>query len=306
MDEEFNKVYEKILAESGTVLREIRRKKNRYLAIGFLIAMLVNIPIFILDKSSFFSVSLIIISGAILLILYFNADKDYRKAYKKCVIEEIVKSYNKNLVYVADEGLTDYDYSMSAFEPDFKETISEDKIYGTLLLDTQFKMAQVYSYAMREYKDREGKTQTEKAKTFDGIYGIVRMEEDSKDYIHIKEAESTIDARLARITHKTVEMDSAEFETYYDVITEDRLDAYKIFTPEILEEFVELPKRNITHFEIKIDQNMMYFRYRCGEVFEPPKFKDPLDKETIHTYYNTIVFPIDLTKKIINNIIVKH
>ena len=98
MDEEFNKVYEKILAESGTILREMRRKKNRYLAIGFLIAMLVNIIVFILDKSSFFSASLIIISGAVLLILYFKADKEYRKAYKKCVIEEIVKSYNKNLV----------------------------------------------------------------------------------------------------------------------------------------------------------------------------------------------------------------
>ncbi len=306
MDEEFNKVYEKILSESGTTLREMRRKKNRSLAMGILIAVFVNLIILLIDKTDFFPVLTIIASGGALLLVYYKADKEYRKAYKKSVIEEIVKSYNKNLVYVADEGLTDYDYSMSGFEKDFKETVSEDKIYGTLLLDTQFKMAQLYSYAMREYKDREGKKQVEKAKTFDGIYGLVRMEEDSGDYIHIKEAESTVEARLARITKKNLEMDSAEFESYYDVITEDRLDAYKIFTPELLVEFVELPKRNITHFEVKIDQNMLYFRYRCGEVFEPPKFKDPLDKETIHTYYNTIVFPIDLTKKIVNNIIVKH
>ena len=302
MDNEFEKVYEKILNKSGSDLREMRRKKNRYFAWGFLIAVLLDFLSILIFKDSIIPTLTIIITGVVVLLMYYKADKDYRKTYKKAVIEEIIKSYDENLEFNPDEGLTDYDYSASSFDKDFKETVSEDKVYGKILEDTDFKMAQIISYSDREYRDNDGNTQKEKVKTFDGMYGVVRMEVDSGNTIHIKEAESTFDARIARMTRKKVEMDSQEFENYYDLYSDNRMQAYKIFTPDILLDFVDLPKRNMTHFEVKIENDMFYFRYRCGEVFEPPKFKDPLDKETMHKYYNTIVFPIDLTKKIVKNI----
>ena len=302
MEDSFKEVYERIESESGTLLRESRRKKNRGLAIGALIAILVCLVLILIKVDTLITTMAVLLGGLAVFIVYYKLDKDYRKAYKKAVIEEMVRSYDDKLSFDPEGAISEEEYKMSEFEKDVKETMSEDKVHGTILENTEFNMAQVLSYKIREYKDSDGKTQTEKVKTFDGIYGFVNMEVDSGNEITIREQENTIDGRLNRLSSKRVEMDSEEFEKYYDVYTSDRVLAYKIFTPDILLDFVDLPKRNMTHFEVRVYNNMFYFRYRCGEVFEPPHFKDPLDRETIQRYYNTIVFPIELTKKIVENI----
>ena len=40
-----------------------------------------------------------------------------------------------------------------------------------------------------------------------------------------------------------------------------------------------------TSNELKIEDDMIYFRYKCGQLFEPPTLKNGLDKDLIKKYY---------------------
>ena len=121
--------------------------------------------------------------------------------------------------------------------------------------------------------------------------------EGNEDVVHIK-------ASCNRFKKNRIEVDSAEFEQYYDLIATDRLLALKIFTPELIEIFNELRREHPkSGFELKIEGSKVYFRFKCGhDLFEPPIFKSDLDEKTIKRYFKLIYYPFELSKEIVKRV----
>ena len=118
---------------------------------------------------------------------------------------------------------------------------------------------------------------------------------------------SNINVQIDSITEHNnkdrIEMDSSEFEKYYDIITKDKNMAMRIFTADLIEEIVNIKKKTKIPVEIKIDENMIYFRYKCGPMFEPPfLLRNGLDKNLLKEYFKLIYYPIELLEKLCDNI----
>lgn len=110
------------------------------------------------------------------------------------------------------------------------------------------------------------------------------------------------DSITKRYSEDRIEVDSAEFEKYYDCMSKEKVRTLRILTSDVIEKFNEIRRNSKYGFELKIEDDMIYFRYKCGQIFEPPTFKSGLDKEIIKKYYRYIYFPLELVIKLSENI----
>ncbi len=297
MKKEFEELYSEVYDECINELKLVKSKLHKFLLIYILIMTILNLIIFIVvDTKSLVTIS-ISISMLILLVLYSNGRKIYSQKYKNCVIGGLVKKYNGDLHFDSETGLAVIDYRMSNFDNTFKEYYSEDRIYGKLENETSIQLSEIATYDVRHYVDENNENKTEKTQTFRGLYGVVKLEKNP-----LITATIIGDSITKRYNKKRVEVDSSEFEKYYDCITDDKVRTMEIFTSDLIEKYIDIMNINKYLFEVKIENNMLYFRYKCGDVFEAPAFGMGLNKEFVRKYYKLIFYPLEIIEKTVENI----
>lgn len=297
-EKSFEEIYENVYNSSYNRLKDVKSKNNRFILVVTIVAILINILVYLYPETRMIVTLTIALSICLILILIISGNQNYKLIYKNCVIEGLVKGYNNKFYYDPKIGITKAEYGISHFDPSFESYYSEDRIYGTLESEENFQIAEVVTYDVSKYKDSNGEIKEEKTQLFRGIYGIVRLKKNVVSKIYIAN-----DSSKRKFSKNRVEMDSAEFEEYYDCITQDKITAMRIFTSDLIEKYLEIAKNNKKYkFELKIEDNMMYFRYKCGQVFEPPTFKTGLDKELLKRYYEFIYYPLEIMKNTVENI----
>lgn len=294
---EFKDIYEKICENGNEILKQAKKQKKSRILKTIIICFFVNLIFYFLDKELIFLPLTISLSALVLLLVIHKESQKYRNLYKDFVIKELVINFDNKLNYNSQEGIIKSDYNLSHFEIDYDEFFSKDRIFGKLVKDNYIEMAHVITKQVKREKDADGNEKTERIETFNGIYGFVRLEKNSNANIHIANNSIT-----KKYNAKRIEIDSAEFEQNFDCLTEDKIIALKILTSDLIEEFVKLKREDFKGFEVKIINDMIFFRFRSGQIFEPPKIKKDLDEELIRKYYNSIVFPISLMENLIKNV----
>ena len=296
MEELFEEIYENVCNGCIERLEDVKRKNKLFIFTAFIVLTIINILLYIfIDFKPEVTIA-ITISIVVLMILFINGQKNYNNIYKQTVVENLVKKYNEKLYYSTD-GITRMDYKISNFEGKFDILESEDRIYGKLKTGDNVQIASVRTYKVNKYK-LDGMNKEERVKSFDGMYGIVRLEKNLLSNINVQ-----IDSITEHNNKDRIEMDSSEFEKYYDIITKDKIMAMRIFTADLIEVLVNIKKKTKIPVEIKIDENMIYFRYKCGPMFEPPfLLRNGLDKNLLKEYFKLIYYPIELLEKLCDNI----
>lgn len=293
---DFEEIYNDVYNMTVSQIDDAKANKRKFLMITFLVLLAMNIAIyFIVDIKAEVTVS-ISISAVIILILFITSRTSYKRMYKQIVIESLVKSFNEKYNYDIN-GISLIEYKISEFDSKFDEFKSEDRIYGKLSTGDRIQFAEITTYMIREYRDSNGTRNEERKKTFNGMYGIINLEKNLLANIQI-----TLNSILNKYDKDRIEMESSEFEKEYDLITKDKVLAMRIFTPEIIEELNLIKRSTKTPIEIRIDENKIFFRYKCGQMFEPPIIKNGLDKDVIKNYYNLVYYPINIFEKICKNI----
>lgn len=297
MKKEFEELYSEVYDECINTLKEVKGKLQKFLLIILLILVLINLIVyFVADLKSLVTIS-ISLSFVVMLVLYSNSRKIYSKRYKNCVIGGLVKKYNENLNFDSETGLAVIDYRMSNFDNTFKEYFSEDRIYGKLKDGTAIQASEIATYDVRHYVDENGENKTEKTQTFRGLYGVIKLEKNP-----LIKATIVGDSITKKYSKKRIEVDSSEFEKYYDCITEDKVRTMEIFTSDLIEKYIDIMNVNKYLFEVKIENDMLYFRYKCGDVFEAPAFGIGLNKDFVRKYYKLIFYPIEIIEETVSSI----
>lgn len=297
MKKDYEDMYNEIYAKNVNILNDVRSKNLKFIGVVALVLVILNIIIyFCVDFKSLISLT-ISLSVLVLIVLYVNARKIYRKKYKDCIIGSLVKEYNSNLNFDQSTGLAVIDYRMSNFDNTFKEYYSEDRIFGSLINGANIQTAEIATYEVKEYKDEKGENKTEKTETFRGLYGVVKLDKNSMITATIATNNIT-----KKYNKKRVEVDSSEFEEYYDCITDDKIKTMEIFTSDLIEKYIDIMNVNKHKFEVKLENDMLYFRYKCGTLFEPPTFGSGLDKEFIRKYYKMIFYPLEVIEETVEKI----
>ena len=293
---DFEEIYNDVYQLSIDKLNEAKQKNRKILVTTFLFLILINSLIyFIVDYKAEITIP-ISISIIIMSIIFITSRASYKKNYKQIVIESLVKKFDERFTYNLD-GIPLIEYKISEFDSKFDEYKSEDRIYGKLKTGDRIQFAEITTYRIVEYRDSNGVRNENRKKTFNGMYGIVNLEKNLLSNIQI-----ILNSVMNKYDKDRVEMDSAEFEKEYDLITKDKVIAMQIFTPEIIDEINIIKRSTKIPIEIKIDENKIFFRYKCGQMFETPFLKDGLDKDVLRNYYNLLYYPTKLFEKICENI----
>lgn len=296
-EESFNEIYEKIVMSCSERLKDVKKKNKKFVFAVLIVLIIINLIIFILPEFRGIISLSASISLFLVLFFYFTGESNYRKIYKKCVIEALVKGYNERFYYDQDTGITRAEYNMSHFDEKYNEYHAEDRIYGTLENGDNFQISEVSTMEVIRTKDTSGKMQETKRKIFDGMYGIIRLQKNTLLNIHIASNDS-----MKKYVKNRVEVDSSEFEKYYDCLTRDKVDAMRIFTSDLIEKYVEIVRDNKYGFELKLVDNMIFLRYKTKQLFEPPMFRLGLEREFLKKNYKVIFYPLEIMKSTIDGI----
>lgn len=296
-EEEFEKIYKEVCENCEGKLKEARNKLNKFLIIVFFVLVIINAIIFIASEIKGITTGTLAVSFCIMLFLIIQGREIYKKSYKNNIIAALTKAYNPKLYYDQKMGVSKYDYTMSNFDTSFNEFFSEDQIYGSLEDGTKIRVAEVATAIIQRVKGSDGNTKEDKTETFRGMYGVVKMPYNITSKIYIAN-----DSITKRYSEDRIEIDSAEFEKYYDCMSKEKVRTLRILTSDVIEKFNEIRRNSKFGFELKIEDDMIYFRYKCGQLFEPPTFRSGLDKELLKKYYRYIYFPLEIVTKLSENI----
>ena len=136
---------------------------------------------------------------------------------------------------------------------------------------------------------------------FNGLFAKVSMEKSINSEIKIMQ-----DGKFYLEKNK-LNMDSSEFEKYFDVKSSNSIIGMQILTSDVMEELVDFENKTKMKYDICINNNELYLRFHSGSFeVDIEDFKnDVLDKSIIRKYFYMINFTYNLSTKlieVINNI----
>lgn len=295
MKNNFNDIYENIYKNSKIELDELKKKNTSEVIMLLLIIGIVTFVIYYINK-----VTAIFVACMGLIVFVTTVARrsyTYRALYKERVIKSIVRGYSNNLEYSPISKMSRREYDRSGFDRNYDYFYTEDEISGKLEDGSTIKMAQIATVEETTTVDSEGNKQTTRTETFRGMYGYIYL----NTVLIPNIIEVTNNSLLKTYAQNRIEVESAEFEKKYDITAMDRLNAMQIFTADLIEKFINLNANERYILQMKIEDSIIYFRFRCGEVFEPPKLSSGITFDLLYKYFSIVNFPIEISEKIIEN-----
>lgn len=291
----FNEVYEEIYKSNHEDLENLRKDRAKKTVALTVVAI---IGIFLIMKSftrygSFTIVFpwMFVLSIMLLVIISATNKGKFTTVFKQKVIEPFVKNIDKNLNYYSQKGIGSVLYRKGEFES-FDLFSSEDLIEG--LLDEKYAIRMAEVHTQEETRDSDGNRHT--YTLFHGIFGNVECAKDIGTTLKVR----TDKGMLGNIFSgkSKIEMDSAEFEKYFDIYAENKIIAMQILTSDIMAMMIEFKEESKIKYELTIKQNQIYIRFHTGEVFEPKMFTHSLDYDMLKRYYDIIEFIFKVSREI--------
>lgn len=275
------KYYQMLTVDPELVKRRKQAIHNgKVMGIGFLV-------FFISLFTGLFIIGIPVFIGCI--IYTAKNGKSYEAYYKQHVIDVALKDYDSNLVYTSNSGISSEEYRYAHFES-YDRYHSEDLIKGNLD-GLPFVISDVHTEDRREDSDGD----TYYVTLFHGPVAILTLEKPTNIQVSI------IDNTLHIGTGDTyLEMDNPEFEKYYDVYTDDKVKAMRFLTPSVTNKLLDLRNKYDVHFEVKLLDQLVYFRFHIGELFVP-NAKDTRKEAMDIALYFEILNGIKEVMKEINN-----
>ena len=251
--------YEQIINSNAASIADERKgyKKN-----GIIFAILVIIPLllyFVTMQIVFiFLFPVVIIVGGIIFGKKANAYITKSKRMYEEIAQDILKDLDSNLEYYPNRGYSYQEYSLLYFYEDCDRFTSEDMIVSN---KTSFCTADIKVES--EHEDDDGHT------------SYVTEYDGSLAKINIKNVGCTIIlGGLSKLAFRRSDVftkimfEHDEFNKQFLCFTDNELTAYKVLTPDIMEELVHIKKNTIGDIEVRIINDELYIRFRGTNGFD--------------------------------------
>ena len=305
----FKEIYDSIYNRCGAEMEALRKKCLRKNIFAFGITLLIWVALLSTGLSSSLLPLLFIVfffTVIALVIIIYKINKNYKLDFKRKIINEIVKKSNPSLSYDCYGGIPSSDYASSGFDKYWDRYFTEDRILGTMEDGSKLTMAQVHTQDRHTTTDSDGHTQTTYVTTFLGLFGYITLKTPTRaDFMIVN------NSAFSKFNKKRIEMESSEFEKYYDVFsgskdTGIRQNAMEILTPEAIEELVKIRNMFKRSLNIRVYKEKIYFRIDVGDIFEAPTFKSSVNFDMLHKYFLIIDVPRMIYETLIDNILVMY
>jgi len=292
----FSEIYGNVLKNNKRELEGKRKKVLFRLIVGIIIIASIVVFVFFKTNEGYIIVPVIMISMILFALWVHKPSQNYTNIYKEKVVKNFIKEYDENLNFAPKGGIPEMIYRSAGFESIYDIYHTEDLISGEID-NHKIIMGEVHTQREEETTDSDGNTTTQNVTLFQGMFGYIKIN-------NIYNGEMRIHAdkgKLAKIfgDQKRIEMDSSEFEKYFDVYAEDKVQAMQVLTSDIMEELIKFRTEHKIKFEITINHNNLYIRFHTGPMFEANILRSSVNINTLAKVYNIINFTFNITRKFV-------
>lgn len=291
----FNDIYQKIYEENSDI--EENRKvylKQSHQKMLYTIIVLVIITFLLAILNLSFFLPFVFIIGIFAIFLSGSSQlKNYTKKYKGRIITSLVNNYDEHLHFNGELSMPRNIYNAAEFEY-YDNFYSNDYIHGKIDGIIPVQLGDVRTETV--HTDSDGNTTY--TTVFRGLFSVITLPKNLLSTIKIRSDKGMLGKFLSK--KDQVEMDSQQFEKYFDVFTTDKILAVRILTSDIMDYMIDFKLQNKVTFELTIKNGSMYLRIHCDDMFEAKMSKSALDFETLHKYYKFLNFMCELNTKIYN------
>lgn len=234
----------------------------------------------------------------IVIILGANPkkEKDYKLTYKRNIINRFIKTVNNKLEYnseVWDVSTLRKEYKNANFNNEsFNMFYADDYIQG-LLDDKYYTQMSDLNIQRKEVHHHNGRRTETTIEVFKGIFAKTECDKDIGTCIKISKNQLKLFRNKDR-----VEMDSQEFEKYFDIYSEDKILTMQLLTSDVMTTLIDFYEKYKIDYEIVIRNNTIYMRFFTGSMFEPKVFGNSMDKKLLFSYFCILKFIVDVTKEV--------
>ena len=308
MDEKFKQLYSNILIENMQSLEYARNEAKSETVINIIIlTIIIVIAIIILFMCNYLMFPYLII---IALFVHFKIEhkgkkskiSEYKNEFKTKVIKALLDSFNENIEYSPYSGISSASYNEAEFEK-YDIYRAEDLMKGTLNNNCNFEMSEV----LTKHKNEGSNGHTYYYTLFCGMFAKIETPKPFNAKLYLRKDRKDKNIITRTVTGKLafddlrVDLDSQEFEKYFDVYCSDKIIAMQLLTADIMQLLVNFQKEMGMEYELTIKNNCIYIRFMSGEMFEIASLtKFSLDKDILYKYYRMLDFIFTLTNKLVD------
>jgi len=288
MHEEFERIYQDLYNKHFNKLERIRRNVILRAIIQSFFIIIIGFKIKNIEYVKMDDPLILISILIIMVLLYFSSRsvKKYKEIYKKNIISNLIKRANNKLEYKPTSTKDDYmedEYRNANFDnKHFNHFYQDDYIEGVLYKDifgkivnirTQIKLERGFGrYSLSAYQ-------------FKGIFSHLKYDKGIGTYIKIsKNANATFKY------NEKIEIESTEFEKYFDVDAENKTVMKQLLTSNTMMLLMDFYDKCKINYDIVVKDNNIYMRFFMESLFEPKIFDKSIDKELLLQYYCTVKF----------------
>ena len=246
--------------------QELEPFKMKMVYAGLLIIICI-IASFIIKQKYFTYISLGI-SGVIFAVSIYKYNEKEDEKYNE-IVKEVIHDFDSDLDYQPHSGFIQHEYSLCRFPKTCDLFYSEDMIinekkgfrYADITVQSEHRDKDGDSYYVTEYEGSLAKMDIKNVGCKIFLGGMkIGLFFDKNDY-------------------KSIKFENDEFNSLFRAYSDNELQAYKILTPDIMEEFVYIKKNSFGDIDIRILDNKLYIRFLSGNGFDSSAFSKEKDKE---------------------------
>jgi hypothetical protein len=225
-------------------------------------------------------------SGVVVCVIIFFGIMGRISKYKKEFVYTILKPVleKNNLKYYPSKGFSEEEALASGlFDFSYDDYFSDNMVVGD-----KFVLSYVKFVEEKEEKDDEGNTTTYEVTKFGGFLIIIKMKKEVKAFVEVKPSSFHLsDVLPVTYDKRRVKLDNPEFEKYFDVYSDDQIEARYLLDHVLMEKLLYLRKK------IKL-QYINFFLDKAFNAVEYDDFTDkiPLFRKVDEKTINDILLPV--------------
>lgn len=233
------------IEELKELQNQIIEKEKKYNLIGgitYLALIIPSIIMMIISKSDYFSIIMFLMAVSIIFSIIFIAIKScvtnkekvkFNNEFKKIFVFNSLSKYFKELKYLPNGGISEYDID-SYSTLDTADSFSSNDYVSGLYKDIKFEQSDVHIMEREEETDSDGNTRTVWETIFEGRYMIFDFNKEFKS--NVKVVTKRFEANRFSWGKKMgkIIMEDVEFNEMFAVFAENDHEAFYILTPTFM------------------------------------------------------------------------
>lgn len=296
------------IKKSWQEAREEQKKMNKIRGIIAIITIVLGLGFIILkmNLNSYKELNAFLIIPSLFFIFFVNLiafvitcliskkQNAYKLEFKQVIIKKLIDNFYDNLEYYPLKEMPERIYEKPNYNEYYNEYYSEDYFEGQIKNKYYIDMAEVFTEHVETHTDSEGNTHTTRTTIFHGLFAKVTSEKSITSELRI------VQDKIGKYNKNRLNMDSSEFEKYFDVITDNKIIAMQLLTADVMEEMIEFENKTNMKYDIVVKENEIYLRFHCGDMFEPQSVrKGIINKAQLEKYFYMLNFTYNLSNRLI-------